>query len=132
MTRYGCWDCGSEVAPFQGRCVVCGWPAPPPRPRRRRWPMTLFLIIVVSTVAVGAFFVGSEGPRFLLGSARKSQAAHRWFQPNGAICGNSIRCKACGASRFSTGGAQPCPYVRFGSMICGEFQNPYSETEPRR
>ena len=108
MNQYGCWDCGCEVAPFQGRCVVCGWPAPPPRPRRRRWPMALFLILAVSTVAVGAFFVGSEGPRFLLGSARKTQAAHQWFQPNGAICGNSIKCEDCGAGALTQRGSEAC------------------------
>lgn len=96
MRRYGCWDCGSEVPPYHGRCAVCGWPAPAVRPRRRPWPLSLFLAIAIGVVAFGAFTAGSYAS--LSGDAdRIDERPHRFKLPPGAFCGNSSRCEECGA-----------------------------------
>jgi hypothetical protein len=101
MATYGCWDCGSEVPPFQGRCAVCGWPAPPPR-RRRRVPKILLLAFLAGLVALGGLYVMSRiaVPSVLhvrtSGRHHKWVAAHSYYQGD-ALSGTVYRCENCGA-----------------------------------
>src|SRR5687767_7733949 len=82
MNRYGCWDCGAEMTPVDGRCVVCGWPAAPARKRRPGLWMGLGVFAVVAIVATQWLHAAPE-------------RRHRW---NDSRCGpgNPAVCQDCG------------------------------------
>ena len=84
MRAYGCWDCGTETLPYQGRCPVCGWPAPATRlaPRRRRRVLPILVIVALCTCAMTYFFarIGhrhlSHAPRAMAGKCVKHQLTY--------------------------------------------------------
>jgi hypothetical protein len=113
MTTYGCWDCGSEVPPFQGRCAVCGWPAPPPR-RRRRVPKILLFALLAGFVVFGAVYAVSRsaGPTVNHGGAAGSRHpwvfSHRYREGN-TLSGSVLRCENCGARSTGYLLTRSCP-----------------------
>ena len=70
MNAYGCWDCGCEVRPFQGRCAVCGWPAPSAAPRKKSEARVIMWEVVLGVLAIGLLWVfASVVPR--MGTPRR-------------------------------------------------------------
>jgi hypothetical protein len=113
MASYGCWDCGSEVPPFQGSCAVCGWPAPPPR-RRRRLPRILLIGFLAGFVVVGAVYATSRAAVPAMSQVWSTEGGHRWvrahrFPKSRSLCGNVFMCENCGARASGALGTYYCP-----------------------
>ncbi len=113
MASYGCWDCGSEVAPYQGRCAVCGWPAPPPR-RRRRVPKIFLLALLAGFVVFGAVYAMSRAAIPSKAPAWSKNGGHRWvmayqYRRGDTMSGNVFRCENCGACGSAALGSSRCP-----------------------